>query len=309
MRAFLCPSCKSSRVKKIGTIPSTDEFAGRILPESLPGGYLYHCRDCGLRFRLPRLSKRELDELYRQGSSDKWQYTSTHRIDWALASHWILKNGIEGKILDVGCLDGGFLLSIGNQFQRFGIEINQDAVKTARERGIKIIGDDFDALKSVENEFNAVFAMDVIEHVVDPLRFLSELARATLPGGDIIISTGNNMAFSWRIMGSRYWYCANAEHISFISPNWCQHVASKCGLRIDHVQCFSHAGNPQRRLSQRLKETSRNIFYLCFPYVFAWLREHGFGEKDVAKSSSLRYFPPGWMTAKDHFIVIFRKIR
>jgi len=48
----------------------------------------------------------------------------------------------------------------------------------------------------IENEFDAVFSLDVIEHVEDDLGFLKEIARITKPGGRIIIGTPNKRRLS-----------------------------------------------------------------------------------------------------------------
>lgn len=48
----------------------------------------------------------------------------------------------------------------------------------------------------IENEFDAVFSFDVIEHVEDDFKFIKELARITKPGGRIIIGTPNKRRLS-----------------------------------------------------------------------------------------------------------------
>ena len=221
-----CISCDSESVYCVGKIPDTNEFAGRILPNLLKGGSLYHCRTCYLSFRYPQLSKKELNKQYESESKETRKRAPGSRSDLNLARKWIDDQFERGsKVLDVGCFDGDFLQELEDDYDRFGIEINQFAANRASERGINIIGRDFDKLSNLNYEFDIIVAFNVVEHVVDPKIFLKSLANIVRPGGMVIVSTGNTNAPSWRLMGSQYWYCAIAEHISFINPVWCAHAA------------------------------------------------------------------------------------
>ncbi len=304
-----CLSCKSDKIELIGKIPSTDVFGGKLLSSSLDGRYLYSCKACNYWFRFPRIPKDEMDDLYRAATETHWTPTEEEvRVDWKIASRWINSYGSKKKVLDVGCFSGEFLKGIGNDATLYGIEIHQKAANQARQYGVKIIGDDFKALESIDCCFDVVTSFDVIEHVYDPKYFLRKLANVAKPNGDIIISTGNTEALSWRLMGSRYWYCTIAEHISFINPKWCQVAAKDCGLRIDKVEFFSHTDGVSHSIFNKIKETGINLCYKYFPFVSHWLRKRDYGEKDLKRHPELFDFPPSWMSAKDHFIVRFRKI-
>ncbi len=303
-----CPCCESDSIKLIGSIPDVDFFAGRSLSFILKGQSLYKCNKCNFCFRYPRMQKDKMDELYRLGDESTWApIDGEKRIDWDIASRWVNSSGLSKKVLDIGCFSGDFLKSIGNSAVLFGIEINQKAVNLAKKNGVNIVGDDFSALELIDGRFDVVTSFDVIEHVYNPKSFLRKLANVTKPNGEIIISTGNTMALSWRLMKSRYWYCANAEHISFISPKWCQKVVKECGLQIEKVEFFSHAEERDQSMSNKIKETILNLTYRFVPFLFHYLRKRGFGAKNVEKFPELLDSPPSWATAKDHFIVRLRK--
>jgi 2-polyprenyl-3-methyl-5-hydroxy-6-metoxy-1,4-benzoquinol methylase len=299
-----CPSCKSVATHSIGAIPQTDVFAGNVLPGPLPSGALYCCCECYLHFRYPRLSKECLDELYRKSNTNNWQYEPKGRKDWKIAAKWLDESLGQGRILDVGCFDGGFLAYLGENYQRSGIEIYPEAVRRAEEKGIRVIGRDFSNLEKLDEEYDAVVTMDVIEHVLNPHFFLRSLAVAARPGGLIIISTGNTDALSWKIMGSRYWYCTIAEHISFINPRWCKQAAQCVGLKLELMTTFSHS---DAALPHRLVECAKNFFYRLSPASAAWLRRWGLGGKEAKRHESLAWHPPCWISARDHFITLFRK--
>ena len=52
-----------------------------------------------------------------------------------------------------------------------------------------------------------------------------------------------------------------------------------------------------------------NLIYHFSPFALRLARKHGLGGKDTKNYPELADFPPKWMTAKDHFIVKFRKLK
>src|SRR5262245_56680673 len=157
-----CPSCDGTRSRIVGPIPASDYFAGRRLERPLAGGRLFHCLECQLRFRYPRLSKTELDQLYEQAVEHAWTSTKDDRVEWQLADERISAQVPGGMVLDIGCFDGGFLASLPDRYEKYGIEIHRDAAEHAQKNGVRIVGGDFDALASWQGAFNAVTAFDVI---------------------------------------------------------------------------------------------------------------------------------------------------
>lgn len=101
--------------------------------------------------------------------------------------------GSKKDVLDAGCCTGYFSLLLaeaGNNVT--GLELNPEAAKKARERGVKIIEHDLEEDFPFEKEtFDAVVGFEIIEHLYDPQHFLSESNRVLRPGGFILISTPN----------------------------------------------------------------------------------------------------------------------
>jgi len=302
---IICPSCKSPIVKVIGNIPDSNIFAGRLLSKPLKGERLYRCNQCYLYFRYPRLSKEKLDDLYRQGSIDNWNAKAQIRNDWQIAASWIRENlGAGARVLDVGCFDGRFLVSLGKSYERFGIEIHRQARQRAECMGIRILGEDIITLNNLSQDYDAVTAIDIIEHLHDPYRFLMSLARVTRPSGLIIISSGNMEAITRRLMKARYWYCTIAEHISFINLFWAHKAAKDLGLSVERTAYFSHI---KSSLPRHFSEFSKNILYFLLPSVVKHIRAIKNGRKPYEPHKELLDHPPGWYSAKDHFAVMFRK--
>ena len=100
------------------------------------------------------------------------------------------------RILDVGCGDGNFSMLIGEACKAkevYGIEISEKGVEMARKNGVKCYRLDVDEedFPFEENFFDAVTALELIEHLFDPDHFLEEVYRVLKPKGIFVLSTPN----------------------------------------------------------------------------------------------------------------------
>jgi len=300
-----CPDCGEETSTRIGSISDSPTFAGRQLGSFISGGSLWRCGNCHLGFRYPVLTKGELDNLYKNGADLAWEATANDRRDWRTAAEWlddILPNG--ATVLDIGCFDGGFLDHIGARYHRFGIEIHPRARAKAEERGVRIIGSDFQEISENLGNFDCITAIDVIEHTESPRRFVLQLIDLVKPGGYILIATGNMDSPTFRLMGSRYWYCTFPEHISFISRSWCNRICEITGLQRICDLSFSHGRNGLRR---SLLEAAKNLLYRLSPRLFFRLKGYYLAKGPRTTQPDHGLSPPKWMAAKDHFMIIFRK--
>lgn len=301
-----CLSCGSRNARLVGKTRGIVDFAGQTVDMPFRDGRLYECRSCHLWFRYPRFSKDELDRLYANVAVGRWALYEVEREDWKIAANWIRALPHGSAVLDVGCFDGQFLEYLGPDYKKSGVEIHSEARCLATKRGVDIIGGNFADLQGLSGRFDAVVAMDVIEHVEAPLSFLGNLSDNVVPGGRIIISTGNTDAWAWRLMGSSYYYCNIGEHISFINSRWLAGAAKHCGLDIVRVDRLSHF---DFGVTRRISDLGKNLLYRFLPFIAAYLRRRGFGKKDVQSHPEQMYVPPTWMSANDHLICLLEKPR
>jgi len=296
-----CPTCSYDHSLNLGEIPDAIKFAGRDLGAPVSGGYLWKCTTCGIRFRFPRLEKHILDGFYRAASTDAWATPSEERVDWALARKHLSLNGRDGRLLDIGCYDGRFLESLNDEWERFGIEVNENAAAKARVSGIGIIGADIENLATDSERFDAITAFDVIEHVENPLAFLATCSNVLVTGGMLIVATGNTSSLPWRLLGSRNLYCVLPEHLAFINPSWCEWAAPRVGLSMKLSLSYRRS---RTSVPTIIADLMKNCLYSVSPGIIAFMRRMGIG--NVSHPVKFAY-PPLWPSAKDHFISIFVK--
>lgn len=107
-----------------------------------------------------------------------------------------------GKLLDIGCADGAFgHLFIDRGFEVHGVELSEEQVGRARQRGLHATVHDLSAarLPYDDSAFDVVYAGEVVEHVVDTTAFLEDARRVLRASGALILTTPNLASFENRL--------------------------------------------------------------------------------------------------------------
>ena len=102
-----------------------------------------------------------------------------------------------------------------------------------------------------DGEFDAVVCLEGLEHLVDPVRLIEELARVTRPRGEIVISTPNVMNFYSRLQylftGTPYQFnpaavpeiavgaAADRGHVFPLSYFQLRYLFGQRGAQVKHV--------------------------------------------------------------------------
>ncbi len=109
-----------------------------------------------------------------------------------------LKNSLDpgSKVLEVGCGGGhsaAYMARLG--FRVTAIDFSTVAIETAKEnyRDVVFVTGDANDLKFEDADFDAVVAIEMIEHLEDPRKYIAEAARVLRPGGSLFIKTPNRL--------------------------------------------------------------------------------------------------------------------
>jgi SAM-dependent methyltransferase len=106
------------------------------------------------------------------------------------------ETGSGERVLDLGCGDGWMTAELAaHGAVPVGVEIASAAIDRARRhhpgldfRLAEIGGE----LPVEDNAFDVVWSSEVIEHVADTARWLSEVRRVLRPGGRLLVTTPNH---------------------------------------------------------------------------------------------------------------------
>ncbi len=108
----------------------------------------------------------------------------------------------KGEVLEMGCGSAYFLTVLRKEFPEAnfkftGIDLEKDAVDVAKpflKPGDEIVHGSVEDMPFTDNKFDLILYLDVIEHVGDDKKSLSEAFRVLKPGGTLIVSTPNSSA-------------------------------------------------------------------------------------------------------------------
>lgn len=112
----------------------------------------------------------------------------------------------EPVVLDMGCGDGR-LTPIWHELTcgtTYGIDLSPEAIKRAAERYPFINYSEQDATATSYNDsmFDIIICQEVIEHIEQQERLVSEISRILKPGGYLVLTTPNKFYFDRRKGGN-----------------------------------------------------------------------------------------------------------
>jgi ADP-heptose:LPS heptosyltransferase/2-polyprenyl-3-methyl-5-hydroxy-6-metoxy-1,4-benzoquinol methylase len=170
------------------------EYSGEFpLFEVINQSRMFECPSCGLQFSYP-IKMANYEEFYRGEYQGLLQFTqipytsykhvedeNKERIKWLKLPRFTVLQAIldrvpKGKLLDVGCSTGFFLLIAKKfGFDVYGMEASSEAVEVAK-RNFKLKVAQaltFDELpEDFKGPYKVVSALEVLEHVEEPMKFL-----------------------------------------------------------------------------------------------------------------------------------------
>lgn len=103
----------------------------------------------------------------------------------------------DSAILDCGAGTGGTFDLISNRYglspsQYRGIEWSSRRVEEGRNRGLNIVQSDLNmGIPDESGAYSCVYALSVLEHLLNPCRFMKDCYRVLRPGGQLVLLTPN----------------------------------------------------------------------------------------------------------------------
>ena len=110
------------------------------------------------------------------------------------------------KVLDVGCGNGEFLMSVKKlgAIALEGVDFNVRAVALARQKGVSVFQGHFVEYPGELASYDAIFMNHYIEHVLDPVAELKK-AKDLLQLGGVLFGEAPNFGSVDRKIFGRYW--------------------------------------------------------------------------------------------------------
>jgi ubiquinone/menaquinone biosynthesis C-methylase UbiE len=175
----------------------------------------------------------------------------------------------EDTLLDVGCGDGpASRFAAGCGADIIAADIDADKIesvmqklKKSKARSFQGIVTDSNPLPIDDQSVSKVVAMEVMEHVPDPPKFLSELVRVGKPDAQYLITVPDPVAESIQkeIAPPAYWSTPN--HLHIFQRNELDQLIQDAGLEIERRTRYS--------------------FYWSMWWIFFWAADQEFGEPEA----------------------------
>jgi SAM-dependent methyltransferase len=237
MTNWRCPLCIDPAVEQ--------SFDSVEAPECAPGRFsVVRCRRCGLISLQPRPQPHELVSFYPQDYEPFWRPLDeephllrrwSRRRSYALRCRMVRRAQREGgRLLDVGCGTGGFLRELcrDGQWQGLGVDIHQGPLSVARRQGVNVYCGELCALRTPAPVFDVVTLWEVIEHVPDPRRMLSDIRRLLRPGGTLLLSTPNVESWQARVWRRCWAGWELPRHVQVFSLRTLRQILETTGFRV-----------------------------------------------------------------------------
>jgi 2-polyprenyl-3-methyl-5-hydroxy-6-metoxy-1,4-benzoquinol methylase len=149
-----------------------------------------------------------------------------------------LDAGSKGKLLDVGCGDGGFLSMMRSAgWEVAGVEPDPAAASVAREKHpLSLIAASLSDPRLTEVSVDVVTLSHVIEHVPDPIQLLRQCRRILKPRGKIVILTPNLASHGHRLFHESWVPLDPPRHLYLFRSSTLGYCCKQAGFSVEKLR-------------------------------------------------------------------------
>jgi 2-polyprenyl-3-methyl-5-hydroxy-6-metoxy-1,4-benzoquinol methylase len=147
------------------------------------------------------------------------------------------------NLLDVGAANGYFVAMAKQAgFAAQGIEISSQAVEWARKLGRLVEKSTLEEY-SITANFEYLTALDVLEHIEDPVKFLKSAHEKLTSDGFLLINVPNSGSFFARISGKNWHALVPPEHWFFFNRKSLKILLESEGFKVRKMKSISKSFN------------------------------------------------------------------
>jgi glycosyltransferase involved in cell wall biosynthesis/SAM-dependent methyltransferase len=235
---MICPLCKKNNIQ---TLYRTHDFELGVTKDWFD---IVQCQNCGIVYTWPLLTAKEIYKYYptyreipARGSAD----TLVVREQYRKIRPFLKK---KGKILDVGCSQGGFLFFMKKLgWDVCGIELVKGAATIAQRNDLKIIIADFDKV-NIKTKYDLITFWVVLEHFRDPNQTLKQTRKLIKDQGLLVLEVPNFDSYQRRIFKSHWLGFGTPRHYFHYSQKTLSQLLAKNGFEVININFMSKAHAP-----------------------------------------------------------------
>lgn len=170
-----------------------------------------------LNYKLPMNSEKQPATSNHQPAHYNFANYKNQRFKWDYWEQFIRKNLPKGsKILEIGCAYAYLSKRLENDYETYAIDLSQEALEIARAfcTNTTIQQMDAERLKFQSKAFDAVFCLDLLEHLKNPNACISSCHRILKHKGLFVLSTPNPGSIGSRLKKGEWFAYKDKTHIS-----------------------------------------------------------------------------------------------
>jgi SAM-dependent methyltransferase len=223
--------------------PACGRMTGHVFRFSVKHCDILQCGECGLGrtetsgfdpaayYTEDYFSGRYLD-----GYSDYLGTEAVLRREFARSVDFLRRYRDHGKLLELGCAYGFFLMEAAPYFDVAGIELAAEAADHGRRAGFNVLDGIADAanLRRI-GHVDVIVLFDVVEHLPQPRETLALCCQHLNPGGIIVITTGDFGSIAAKLAGARWRLMTPPQHLWFFTQESMRRLSAGLGLSLEHV--------------------------------------------------------------------------
>lgn len=155
------------------------------------------------------------------------------------------------SLLDVGCGSGRFVKVLKKEgyITTFGVDIALPALSVGKKEKLDLLLASMEKGLPFQSEtFDAVFFLDVIEHLQRPYEALLELQRVIKKDGLLLITTPNAGSVLRKLQGKHWYALKDTTHLYYFNMFGLLYLLSKSGFTIEKHFTYSGLNIPALNL-------------------------------------------------------------
>jgi 2-polyprenyl-3-methyl-5-hydroxy-6-metoxy-1,4-benzoquinol methylase len=214
------------------------------------------CLDCAFLFSGRTMAPDVLERYYGETFGSE-RHLQGQRVN-ARVNLMVLRRLLDlrtiSSLLDVGTGYGLLLPALRDRYgiDVHGVELSERESARARDRlGLDVRTRPLAKAGFEPDSFDAVISLEVIEHVLQPVAFVRELATYVRPGGIVVVGTDNFESADARALGERLPKWIPHTHVSHFGPVTLRRCLTEAGLNVEGEVSYTPWDLYARRLAPR----------------------------------------------------------
>lgn len=147
------------------------------------------------------------------------------------------------RLLDLGCGAGSLLEAArAHGWDAQGIDVSISSVNHVRELGFEVFHGELIQAQLMSEQFDVIAAVEILEHLFDPVNVVKEAYRLLRPGGLFWLTTPHGRGLPARVLGLDWRVVSPPEHLQLFSVTGLKTLLESAGFR--QINLRTTGGNP-----------------------------------------------------------------